>query len=113
MDMSTLAITMYTHVPPQLCAWRWGVGCGGPVMEGVDAAVAAVVVVVVGVGVGVGVGIGAGMTITPSPGDATPSAPQAARMEQATPLSMTKRTRAKAAMKISVPGARPPDGRPR
>jgi hypothetical protein len=47
------------------------------------------------------------MTITPSPGEATPSAPQAARIEQATPLSMTKRTRAKAAMKISVPGVRP------
>ncbi|ALC10932.1 E3 ubiquitin-protein ligase [Sphingopyxis sp. 113P3] len=42
------------------------------------------------------------MTITPSPGDATPSAPQAARTEDATPLSMTKRTRAKAAMKISA-----------
>ena len=58
-------------------------------------------------GVGVGVGVGVGMTITPSPGDATPSAPHAARMEQATPLSMTKRMRAKAAMKISVPGVRP------
>jgi hypothetical protein len=46
------------------------------------------------------------MMVPPSPGDAILSAPQAARTEQATPLSMTKRTRAKAAMKISVPRVR-------
>jgi hypothetical protein len=34
----------------------------------------------------------------PVPGDAISSAPQAARVEQATLVSMTKRTRAKAAM---------------
>jgi hypothetical protein len=46
------------------------------------------------------------MIVPPSPGDAMSSAPQAARVEQATLVSMIKRMRAKAAMKFSVPGVR-------
>jgi hypothetical protein len=60
----------------------------------------------VGVGVGVGAGAGAGKTITPSPGEATPSAPQAERMVQAAPASMSERTREETAMKISDPAIR-------
>src|SRR3546814_17621740 len=61
----------------------------------------------VGAGAGAGVGVGAGMTITPSPGEATPSAPPAARLAQATPRSTPKHNLQKDSMKISGPDAAP------
>src|SRR3546814_3727033 len=69
------------HVPSGPLTVPRSLSWSGPAIDGQASAGVTLVGVGVGVGVGDGGGVGAGMTITPSPGDATPSAPQAARME--------------------------------